>query len=156
MKKYIVSIIMFIAGVVIGRKSNKLTKSKQDTDNLAKKHLAIMLMYDQWLKTKQEGKSIVNYLLKHNYNQIAIYGFSYVGERLYDELKDTGIEVRYIIDKNASGIFAEVEVIDPDMEFENVDAIIVTSNFYYSEIEEALSKRVDWPIINLENILYEL
>jgi len=156
MKKYIMSVLTFILGIIIGKKSNKTNIKKKNTDDLATKHLAIMLMYDQWLKTKQEGKTIVNYFLKHKYNKIAIYGFSYVGERLYDELRNTDIKVQYVIDKRASDITAEVEAINPEMNFEKVDAIIVTSNYYYMEIKELLREKVDCPIINLENILYEI
>jgi len=156
MKKYFVSVLTFVIGYCLGYKKEKNVKRMPDADILAKKHLAIMLLYDQWLKTKQEGKKIENYFFVHGYKKIAIYGFSYVGERLYDELKDTGIEIGYIIDKMATNICAEIDVITPEMEFEKVDAIVVTSNYYYNDIKNTLSLKVDWPIINLEDILYEI
>ena len=79
---------------------------------------------------------------------------SYLGERLLDELKDTGIVVRYGIDKNAQNIYADVEIKSLDDELPEVDAIVVTAVYFFDEIEEELSKRVEYPIISLEDVVY--
>ncbi len=36
-----------------------------------------------------------------------------------------------------------------------VDAIVVTAITFYDEIKEELSRKIDCPIISLEDILYE-
>lgn len=89
----------------------------------------------------------------NGYKSIAIYGMSYLGERLMDELKDSGIEVRYAIDRNAENIYAGVEVKKPEDDLEEVDAVIVTAVFFFDEIEEQLEKILDCPIISLEDIV---
>ena len=81
---------------------------------------------------------------------------SYVGERLYDELKDSDIEVKYAIDKNADGIYSDVEIVTPQEELKEVDAIVVTPVFYFDEIVEALEKKTESEVLSLEDILYEL
>ena len=40
------------------------------------------------------------------YKEIAIYGMSYLGERLADELAGSDITVKYAIDRNADNIYA--------------------------------------------------
>ena len=65
-------------------------------------------------------------------------------------------KVKYIIDKNADCIYSDVDVITPDDDLEQVDVIVVTAIYYFDEIEEMLSQKVDYPIISLEDILYEV
>lgn len=101
------------------------------------------------------GKAFVS-LEKNGYKKIAIYGMSYAGETLVDELKGAGIEVVYGIDKNADLIYAEVDVMTVDDDFAPVDAIVVTAITFFDEIEGMLSEKMDCPIISLEDILYEV
>ena len=68
-------------------------------------------------------------------------------------MKDSNIEVRYVIDKNAENIYADVEVKKPEDDLEEVDAVIVTAVFFFDEIEEQLEKSLDCPIISLEDIV---
>lgn len=110
----------------------------------------------EWLRIKQEGKSLVSFFVQNGYKTIAIYGMKELGERLYDELKDSEIQVKYIIDKNADTIYADVDVVDPEDTLEDVDAIVVTAIHYFDEIEENLSAKIDYPVISLEDIVYEL
>ena len=44
----------------------------------------------------------------------------------------------------------------PDDELEPVDVIVVTAIYYFDEIEDMLSEKVDYPVISLEDILYEV
>lgn len=110
----------------------------------------------EWLRIKQEGKSLVSFFTQNGYKTVAIYGMKELGERLYDELKESEIEVKYIIDKNAGAIDANVNVVDPEDSLEDVDVIVVTAIHYFDEIEEALGEKVNYPVISLEDIIYEL
>lgn len=158
MKKGIIASAAAVAGTVAGAAAMGHIKGKEDARHkeLADKHLAIMLMYNQWMITKQEGKSIITYFKDNHYKEIAVYGMSYVGERLLDELKDSDIKVRYAIDKKSDSICADIDLVSPDEKLDKVDAIVVTSNYYFDAIEEMLIEKVDCPIINFEDILYEI
>ena len=112
-------------------------------------------MLNQWLILKQEGRNLSEYFEKKSYKTIAIYGMGEMGNRLYDELKNTEIEVKYAVDKNAAGTYSELDVIDPDdSDWGEVDAVIVTATFAFEEIEEMLSEKIDYPVISLEDIVY--
>ncbi len=146
------------AGAVFGgiaAKNASSKKIKNLTDGHAKVH-ELYMAFDQWLRIRQEGKTLVEYFEKNNYKTVAIYGMKELGERLYDELENSGIEVCYIIDKNADSIYADVDVITPDDDLKPVDVIVVTAIYYFDEIEEMLSEKVDYPVISLEDILYEV
>ena len=114
------------------------------------------MAFDQWLRIHQEGKTLVEYFRQNQYQTVAIYGMKELGERLYDELKGTDVTVRYIIDQNADMIYADVDVVTPEDVLEPVDVIVVTAIYYFDEIEENLSGKIQCPIVSLEDILYEI
>lgn len=160
MKKGVLSVFSTLAGAAAGAGVVTYQRIKNQERHLGiiKKNEAILKMFNQWLIIKQEGKSIAAYLKENNFKKIAIYGMSYAGERLLDDLKGTDIEVVYAVDQRADGIFAEVELVTKDeiAQQQEVDAIIVTAIYFFDEIEEELSESVDCPIVSLEDILYEL
>ncbi len=158
MKKGVISILSVLAGAAVGAgavgkvQGDKLSKAEQ----MSAKHLKLFQMMNQWVKIKQEGKNLSVYFEKNGYKEIAVYGMSYAGQTLVDELENTGIMVAYGIDKNADSLYADVDIISVDETLEKVDAIVVTAITYFDEIEEQLSERVSCPIISLEDILYEV
>ena len=123
---------------------------------MSEKHLALFLMMNQWVAVKQEGKNLADYFEEQGYKSIAIYGMSYAGERLLEELKGSDIRVKYGIDKNAGNIFLDVNMVTMEDELKPVDAIVVTPIFFFDDIEEELSQKIDCPIISLEDVLYEV
>jgi hypothetical protein len=143
-----------VAGATaVGKSMGKKTIKAQ---GYADKHLALFKMMNQWVKVKQEGKNLASYFEKNGYKKIAVYGMSYAGETLLDELKDTDIKVAYGIDQKADSIYADVDIVTMDDDFEEVDAVVVTAITFFDEIEDRLSEKVDCPIISLEDILYEV
>lgn len=142
-----------ITGICIGKKKRK---KEEKWKELSEKHLALMRLLNQWVIVKQERKSIIDYFQRQNIKSIAIYGMSYVGERLLQELNDSEVEVKYAIDKNAEGIFADIDVIQPDEDLPIVDAIVVTPIFYFDEIENMLEQKTEIEILSMEDILYDL
>lgn len=158
MNKGIISIFSAITGVAIGAGAvGKVTgESLNKARNMSDKHLALFLMMNQWVKVKQEGKNLASYFEKNGYKKIAIYGMSYAGAALIDELKGTQVCVVYGIDKNADSIYADVDVVSMKDHLTEVDAIVVTAITFFDEIEEALNSKIDCPILSLEDILYEV
>jgi len=158
MKKGVVSVLSMLTGAVVGAGAagkmiwGELGKKKSMSD----KHLALFLMMNQWVRVKQEGKNLASYFEKNGYKKIAIYGMSYAGETLLDELRETGIQVEYGIDKNADGLYSEIDIVSVEDSLSEVDAIVVTAITFFDEIEEKLSQKISCPIISLEDILYEV
>lgn len=162
MKKGLNGVILSLTGVVAGAvaggiaaRSVSLKKVHKMAEDHAKLHM-LYVAFDQWMRIRQEGKTLVEYFEKNEYKTVAIYGMKELGERLYAELEGSDIKVKYIIDKNADRICADVDVITPDEKLESVDVIVVTAIYYFDEIEEMLSEEVDYPIISLKNILKDI
>lgn len=136
---------VYYKGIQVKEKSEKVDKFKSYYN-----------MLNQWLILKQEGKSLDQYFVKNDYKRIAIYGMGEMGNRLYDELKNTEITVAYAIDKNISAAYSPIDVFDIDDNLENVDVVIITATFAFNEIEMLLNDKVKCPIISLEDVVYEL
>jgi len=158
MRKGMISVLSILAGAAAGagavEKIEKANLSK--VKSLSDKHFALYKMMNEWVKVKQKNKSIADYLEKRGYMQIAIYGMNYVGETLLTELENTNVKVVYAIDKNADNIYSDVEVVLPENELGEVDAVIVTPITFFDEIEQMLSEKMECPIISMDDILYEI
>lgn len=105
------------------------------------------------LALKQRGKSIIEYFKVHSLNKIAIYGFHYLGQRLFAELEDSDIEVNYIIDRDHSFQNQKVTFKYIDGILEPVDAIVVTPIFEFLDIKKQLENVIQARIISIEDII---
>lgn len=158
MKKGIIGILSTVAGMAVGGATVRTaaTKEIKRLNQLSEKHLALFVLMDRWVELKQEGKNLTEYFEQNGYRSVAIYGMHYAGERLYRELKDTKTEVKYGIDQNAEMIYSELKLYQPSDELEQVDVVVVTPIFFFSEIKKELEEKFICPIVSLEDILYEL
>lgn len=159
MKKGSVAFVSALLGAVAGVAGNNVLSQKKIDQKAEKvdKFKSYYNMLNQWLLLKQEGKSLERYFTENGYKTIAIYGMGEMGNRLYDELKNsTVVEIKYAIDKNAASTYSELNVIDVDDEMDEVDAVIVSAIFAFDEIEEELSEKISCPIISLEDVVYEV
>lgn len=153
------SIICFLFGIdVVGF---FLLKQQQHCINkwklLAGKNRGLFLLMDQWINVKQEEKKIEEYFIKNNYKRIAIYGMSCVGARLVKELRNSGIEIAYGIDRNAASIYSKIKVITMDEELPSeVDVVVVTLVDGFEEVCDTLTKKMNCPIVAIEDIINEI
>lgn len=107
----------------------------------------------RWFVLKQHNKTLKSYFEKNNYRRIAIYGMSDLGKYLLEELADSSIKVVCGIDKRAERLTFRVPVLTMEEIFPDVDAIIVTAVYFFQEIKEALRKKVNCPVLSLEDVL---
>lgn len=158
MKKGFLAVVTLGLGAAAGAAISKFVFGKKITVKAEKvdKFKGYYNLLNQWLINKNEGRSVSEYFTANGYQSIAIYGMGELGNRLLEELKGSSIEVKYAIDKNASGAYSEIDVVEPDGEMEKVDAVIVTAIFAFDEIEKELSGIIDCPIISLEDVIYNI
>lgn len=91
--------------------------------------------------------------MEQDIHRVAIYGIAELGQRLYDELVESGIKVEYIIDNNPNVIFYDYKIVSMKDDFLPVDAIIVTPILFYDEIKnEIKKKKISYPIISLKQL----
>lgn len=158
MKKAVILILSALTGAAFGAGAEKKVSmnTMKKSQELADKHLALFLMMNRWVKIKQEGKCLAEYFVRNKYKKIGIYGMSYAGKTLVEELKGTEVVVAYGIDQNVGSVSKDVDILTVDDDLREVDVIVVTAITYFDEIEAQLLERVDCPIVSLEDILYEV
>lgn len=155
MNKLIGYILSASAGAGIGayavkkQEEEKIQKKQQTSD----KHFQMFLLMNQWVNLLQEGKSVKDYFVRNNYRNIAIYGMSYIGETLLNELNDSEVRVAYGIDGNADDLYADVDIYNPEDELPKVDAVVVTAFHFYDEVCEVLKDKFECPVLSIKDIL---
>lgn len=158
MKKGMVGVVSIIVGAAVGAGAAgvKMVGVADKNQRMSNKHLALFKMMNEWVKVKQEGKNLSKYFEENGYQTVAIYGLSFAGETLVSELKDTKTKVLYGIDKNAKSLYMDIDILEPEDDLPEVDAVVVTAITFFKEIEEMLSAKLGCPIISLEDVLYEV
>ena len=158
MKKGTIGILGTLVGAVAAASITKSKTNKTVTQKNEKvdKFKGYYNMLNQWLCLKQEGNNLKEYFDNNGYKTVAIYGMGEMGNRLYDELKDTDIEVKFAIDKNAASTYSELTVFELEDELPTADVMVVTATFAFDEIEDELSDKVDMPIVSLDDVVYEI
>lgn len=140
-------------GILVSEKKKEILEKKSDNQKKMKEFYELLV---DWLAIRQKNKSLVSYFTNNHYKTVAIYGMKELGERLLEELRGDEVEVKYIIDKNAEEIYADLDVFTPDDALEDVDVVVVTAIHYFDEIEEHMRDKVNCPIVSLEDIIYAI
>ena len=102
----------------------------------------------------QKGIRAGQYLRDRGVHRIAIYGFGALGERLYQELSDSQVQVVYGIDQRVVSKGNSFQIYKfPDTSKE-IDAIVVTVIMDFIKIAADLKKIVECSVISLEDVIY--
>lgn len=126
-----------------------------DREELSKVTKLYNFMYVFFL-IKIRGMDLKQYFYGHGYQNVAIYGMAHLGEILLEELLKEGIDVKYVIDKNADGLFCKIDTCKPDDDLKSVDVVIVTPITYFEEIKRNLRGKVDCDIVSIEDMVKEM
>lgn len=109
---------------------------------------------NRWLLLKQRGVELSSFFLRQGLYSIAVYGIHFMGQRLYDELKGSRVDVKYAIDRRPDQNGWGIPVVRPDDMLEAVDAVVITPIFDFLEIKAGLEEKLDCPMISIEEVLF--
>lgn len=140
---------MFAAGKIFGK---LLEKQRGKVD----KFKSYYNMLNQWIQLRQRNVEIKSYLRGHGYKTVAIYGMGEMGMRLYEELKNTDVTVKYAVDRQDANLYPELKIYSKEESLNTADIMIVTAIFDFKKIESEMKEKTDFPVISLETIIYEL
>lgn len=151
--------ICIMTGGILGGywMGHKYCSKLMDSKRLSDKHLHMVRLYDIWMMTKQNGASIEQYLLDREIHTIAIYGMSYLGIRLFHELKQGSVHIAYGMDQEAGMRMLGLEIYKPNnAKTDEIDAVIVSAVFAFDTIRKNLEQLGFSRIIALDEIIYNL
>lgn len=145
----------FILGGIIGVlvAGNAMIAEIKRLKALSDKHFALFVLCDKWLELKQNERSIKQYLDRKEFKKVAIYGMGRLGKRLYLELRQQGVEIPCVIDRNGISSKLGVVCLSPESKIPSVDVIIVTAIRDFDEIKDNMRGKVLDKIISLEEII---
>ncbi|BCN32542.1 hypothetical protein [Anaeromicropila herbilytica] len=157
MKKGIIASVLVVIGSIGGAIGMSFLKNGKVSNEIQKvnKFKGYYQILNQWLIIKQEGKSLEEYFVNNNYQSIAIYGMGELGCRLYEELKDSSINVKYAIDNSAICAYSNLEVLSLEDKLDDVDAIVVSAAFAFEEVQKELTNKINCPIVSIEDVVLE-
>lgn len=152
MNNVILYILIFISGVLFATVCFKSRLFfREDLCNKLGRFYRTLV---QWMKLKQNGITLEQYFKDRNIDSIAIYGMKELGQLLYKELKESGINVKYLIDKNADYMFTEIDVYKPDDNLDPVDMVIITVLTHNKSIYDILRKQMDCPMATISDVVF--
>lgn len=123
--------------------------------NLAMKNEQIIKLQKKWIQELHRGHSTINYFHNHHIKRVCIYGFGVLGSLLYEELKDSDIEVSCVIDANMKSDEVFVCTLEEVDSFE-CDIIVITAVAAFDEISEMLRKKTNVESISIKEIIESL
>lgn len=129
------------------------TEESEESKEL-RKYKNYFKVLERWLTLKEQGKRLASYIEGLGYKKVAIYGWGMLGKHLYEELKDSKIEISYAIDR-IGGYASHLKVVTPQDKWDDVDVIIVSATFDYKNIRQLIKTKLKADVISLEEIVME-
>lgn len=111
-----------------------------------------------WMTAREHDRYICDYLKARKLYRVAIYGYGHMGRHLLAELQNSGMEVCYIIDRNARYIDTDIMLKTPDDDMEEVDAFIIAilKGENTSMVEQKIRQKVNAEIFWLTDMISKM
>ena len=93
--------------------------------------------------------------IKRNYKKVAIYGFASIGKHLYEELKDSPVEVVCAIDQRPGLRHSDLKIINSMDGMPECNVIVVTVVQGGERIVQELRCCVDKTVVMLWQVIVE-
>lgn len=140
----------------MGKMGNMIKRKNLEYPIVSSKRFEIGFhILNHWLDLRQQGKKLTSFFCDNLIKNIAIYGMGALGERLYNELKNSEVIVKYAIDRIADQknrqdlkIYSSEEKTFPE-----IDAIVVTPVQDYWAIVSFLETKTSAAIVSLEDVV---
>lgn len=130
-----------------------LENEKKYESNLRRKASFYSLLY-RWMEMKLAGEGAAERLMQMGYQSVAIYGAGNHGRLLYEDIKNSEVEVRYFIDKNKNSMpECGLTVYTMDEELPEVDVIIITPYLEQQTIVQELKQKGDYTLLPLDRLI---
>lgn len=125
----------------------------KNKDNQINKFRMYFILMKKWMLYIYTHNSINDKLVEMGYKHVAIYGMGEIGRLLFMQLEEKDIIVDYAIEKKYVKMDIDLPLFNVIEKLPKTDAIIVTPIWDYKTISSDLSKKIDCPIISIEDIL---
>lgn len=147
-------IVLVISVIIVLLYRRKIANYNKSIENDLSKYELCCALFSSWMINKSKGKMLEVYFIDNNYKSIAIYGLDKLGLCLYFELKESNIEVKYLIDHRVEHFsYLGINIIPPTGNLTPVDAIVVANVEQLDIISLELRKRGKHNILSLADVI---
>ena len=101
----------------------------------------------------EKNGSAVKYFEEQEIRNIIIYGMGRMTHHLLEDIKDSGIGIVCVIDRNAINMNSDFPVITGDEEIPEADCIIITPVYDAESIKKKLERKTTVPVISLSEVI---
>lgn len=125
-------------------------------DVIDDKHWRLFRIADQWMKYRDKNICLKQFFVEHKWYTIAIYGAGKMAEHLIYELKDTGIEIVFMMDRFIDKVdWYNGRILKPGEKIPDVDAVVVTPIMDYRNVKKQLKESYgkDIEYVSLESVI---
>jgi|GEM_PF-834036 len=141
---------------------NHFAKVSTKSENYLMRFKNYYELLNGWMKLKNNNISLRDYFKLRGINTISIYGAGELGKRLYEEMKDSSIEVRYFIDNSLSKTQTSlhripiIDVLDLK-DNQSIGTVVITVTYEFDLICEYINKiNKNINILSLDKIIREI
>ena len=125
--------------------------NNKNADKIERQNVIISCL-ERYINNLKMGVGFAKKLSDRNIKKVVVYGCGRLGKMLLEDLKDSGVEVARVVDKNpetctVSNVSSICEIYGTDIH------IIITAVYDYLEIKEYLKSKGCSNIISLEELL---
>ena len=121
------------------------------------KYANFAYLFDIWLKNIEDGKHLSSFFEQRGYKNIVIYGMGILGKHFVEQLKNTDIQVIYIIERMVANVNGKNYGCKEANELlEQPDAIVVTPIMEYETIKKLLTDIYRCDIISAEEVILSI
>ena len=120
-----------------------------------KKYVNSIRCLDRWMRNRERGRFIADYLKQRKYATVAIYGKSMMGSHLAQELNEGHIHFSWITEQDVrdAGSATNMSQNESNPNLQAVDLIIITEMSCMEEIEFRLLQYTNTEIVSIEEII---
>lgn len=118
------------------------------------KYWDMFQLLTEWINLYERDIKPDVYLEWAGYKTIAVYGNGKMGQCLLKNLRNTDINVSYVIDRRANKMISEVPVLSINDKLPDVDVVIVTVLSDYYAIKNELKSKCTCDIVSINDVIF--
>lgn len=138
--------------------SEEILSFKRETAFWAKRcarHERYWRVFDAWMFLRDDKVSVASLLRDRGIQRIAIYGMNMFGKHLWEELKNTEIQIEYFVDESATTFHPDIGTYLPDDNLPETEAIVLTRESNFSAVRAKLEQQGHKNIISLQQMIQD-
>lgn len=135
----------------------EVSKKERELIREVKRYQKCYYLLDRWMLLKEKNIGLEKYFKAKHFDRIAIYGFAAIGKHLFEELRQSSVQILCAIDRRVGLKYPGINIIASfEMEyFLDVDLIVVTVVQDAELIAQELRKKLSKSVVTLENIIFD-